>query len=175
MSEDSLLAKSRAAAVTAQERRTDARYPFSATAEAVHLQADTRLNGRISDLSRGGCYVDTINPFPVGADVKIRIVQGSMSFLADGRVTYAASGMGMGLAFTKIEPERMQVLEQWLKELRGESSREATALEEDAVAHNDTAPGNEPKYVLNELILTLIRKRVLSENEGNVLLKRLMH
>jgi hypothetical protein len=74
MSEDSLLAKSRAAAVTAQERRTDARYSFSATAEAVHLQADTRLNGRISDLSRGGCYVDTINPFPVGADVKIRIV-----------------------------------------------------------------------------------------------------
>jgi hypothetical protein len=111
----------------------------------------------------------------LGADVKIRIVKGTTAFLADGRVTYVASGMGMGLAFTKIEPERMQVLEQWLKEARGESSREATALEEDVVVHTDAASGSEPKYVLNELILTLIRKRVLSESEGNVLLKRLMH
>ena len=166
---------SKSAAPAAQERRAEARYSFSASAEAVHLQADTRLNGRISDLSRGGCYVDTINPFPVGADVKIRIVRGNTSFLADSRVTYAASGMGMGLAFTRIEPERLPVLEQWLKELRGESSREATALEEDVAAHTDAASGSEPKYVLNELILTLIRKRVLSESEGNLLLKRLMH
>lgn len=139
------------------------------------MQADTRLNGRISDLSRGGCYVDTINPFPVGADVKIRIVRGNASFVADSRVTYAAPGMGMGLAFTRIEPERMQMLEQWLKESRGESSREATALEEDVEVHADAASGSEPKYVLNELILTLIRKRVLTESEGNLLLKRLMH
>jgi hypothetical protein len=157
---------STSAAPTTQERRANARYPFSASAEAVHLQADTRLNGRVSD---------SINPFPLGADVKIRIVKGNTAFLADGRVTYVASGMGMGLAFTKIEPERMQVLEQWLKEARGESSREATALEEDVVVHTDAASGSEPKYVLNELILTLIRKRVLSESEGNVLLKRLMH
>ena len=78
----------------------------------MHIQADTRLSGRVSDLGRGGCYVDTINAFPVGADVKIRIVKDHASFVAQARVLYASSGIGMGLAFTKIEPERLLVLEE---------------------------------------------------------------
>jgi hypothetical protein len=78
----------------------------------------------------------------------------------------------MGMAFTKIEPERMQVLEEWLKELRGESSPEARALDDDNVERNDAASGNEPKYVLNERIVALIRKRVLTDREGNALLKK---
>lgn len=32
----------------------------------------------------------------------------------------------------------------------------------------------EPKFVLNELIITLMRKRVLSETEGKSLLQKLM-
>lgn len=74
----------------AQERRRMPRYAFSASAEAVHLEADTRLSGRVSDISRGGCYVDTINPFPVGAEVKIRIVRDNLSFVAMARVLYAS-------------------------------------------------------------------------------------
>jgi hypothetical protein len=174
MSEDSKVANDRAANAIAQERRKEPRYPFTASAEAVHLQTDTRLSGRVSDLGLGGCYIDTINSFPVGADLKIRIVKGTTSFLAEGRVLYASSGMGMGMAFTKIEPERMQVLVEWLKELRGESSPEARALDDDNVERNEAALGNEPKYVLNELIVALIRKRVLTDREGNALLKRLM-
>ena len=162
------------AGAEAKEQRNEPRYPVSAIAEVVHLQADTRLNGRVSDLSRGGCYVDTINPFPVGADVKIRITKGNTSFLAQGRVLYAASGMGMGLAFTKIEPERLLVLEEWLRELSGESRPEAKALEDDIVGPVEASVGNESKYVLNELIVTLIRKRVLTESEGNAMLKKLM-
>jgi hypothetical protein len=174
MSKKSQVASNVAAETVAQERRANARYSFSAAAEAVHLQADTRLNGRVSDLSAGGCYIDTINPFPVGADVKIRIVKGNTSFLAQGRVMYAAPGMGMGLQFAKIEPERVQVLEQWLKELRGESSPVATALEEDNVGQIQPHSANESKYVLNELIVALVRKRVLTESEGTALLKKLM-
>jgi hypothetical protein len=97
-------AEKRGAGAAAQERRGYPRYPFSASAEAVHIQADTRLSGRVSDLGRGGCYVDTINPFPVGADVKIRIVKDNASFVPPAQVVYASSGMGMGLAFTKIDP-----------------------------------------------------------------------
>jgi hypothetical protein len=174
MSENSRVAISSAGGVAAQERRQHPRYPFSASAEAVHLQADTRLNGRVSDVGRGGCYIDTINPFPVGADVKLRVMKGETSFVAQGRVLYAAPGMGMGLAFTKIEPERIHVLEQWLRELRAESSPEARALEEDNTGQLLPRSANESKYVLNELIVALVRKRVLTEGEGRALLKKLM-
>ena len=95
----------------AQERRKTPRYAFSASAEAVHISANTRLNGRVSDISRGGCYVDTISPFPVGADVKIRIVRDNQSFVATGTVLYATVGFGMGMVFGKVEPEKQAVLD----------------------------------------------------------------
>jgi PilZ domain len=162
------------AGLDGKERRRHPRYPFSASADLVHMQADTRLSGRVSDLSQGGCYLDTISSFPVGADVKIRIVKDSSSFAADGRVLYGKPGMGMGLAFTKIEPERMLVLEGWLRELNGESPQQAKTSDGDVVEPAEAGSNSEAKYVLNELIVALIRKRVLTEAEGNALLRKLM-
>ena len=139
------------------------------------MQVDTRLNGRISDLGLGGCYVDTINPFPVGAEVKIRISKDNSSFVARGRVVYATGGMGMALMFTKIEPERLPVLEKWLAELRGEISPEAEALERDGPEHVEESVNGEHRYVLNELIIALMRKRVLTDAEGKAMLQKLLH
>jgi hypothetical protein len=139
------------------------------------LQADTRLSGRISDVGRGGCYVNTINPFPVAADVKLRIHKDNASFVAQGRVVYASGGMGMALMFTKIEPERLQVLERWLAELRGEISPEAEALEQDALEPVEASANGEQRYVLNELIIALMRKRVLTDTEGKAMLQKLLH
>jgi hypothetical protein len=167
--------ESNSAGVAPQEQRGSPRYAFSAAAEVVDLQADTRLNGRISDVSRGGCYVDTINPFPVGAEVKIRINKDNASFVAQGRVVYATGGMGMALMFTKIEPERLQVLERWLAELRGEISPEAEALERDRPEPLEESGNGEQRYVLNELIIALMRKRVLTDAEGKAMLQKLLH
>ena len=159
----------------AQERRKHPRYPFSASAEVLHIQANTRLSGRVSDLGRGGCYVDTINTFPVGADVKVRIVKDHASFLAQARVLYATTGMGMGLAFTKIEPERLHVLEDWLRELSGESAPPAKAMDDDDLeAPASASSEHEQRNVLTELIVMLIRKQVFTDAEGKALLKRLL-
>jgi hypothetical protein len=166
--------ESRAAGVTPQERRINPRYAFSASAEAVHLEADTRLNGRVSDLSRGGCYVDTLNPFPLGANVKVRILKDNMSFVAEAKVLYSADGMGMGLGFTKIEPERLLVLERWLAELSGELRRAAAVLEDEVPIQSAESEKVEQKYVLNELIIALMRKKVLTDAEGKAMLKKLM-
>jgi hypothetical protein len=160
---------------TAQERRAVPRYPFSASAEAVHLQADTRLSGRVSDLSKGGCYVDTISPFPMGAEVKIRIVQNDQSFVALGQVLYSSVGFGMGISFTKIEAKKQVVLDGWLAELSGETPRELRALHDDLAMRGEVAArGSETQFVLNELIVTLMRKGALTEVEGKAMLKKLV-
>jgi hypothetical protein len=163
------------AGVAPQEQRSSPRFAFSTAAEAVHLQTDTRLNGRISDLGRGGCYVDTINPFPVSTDVRIRINKDNSSFVARARVVYSSGGMGMGLMFTKIEPERLQVLEKWLAELRGDASPEAEALEQNQPELIEGRANGEQSYVLNELIIALMRKRVLTDAEGKAMLQKLLH
>jgi hypothetical protein len=48
------------------ERRREPRVPFSAAAEILDEQDNSRTPTRIRDLSLGGCYVEMPNPFPAG-------------------------------------------------------------------------------------------------------------
>ena len=93
------------------------RFPLIASAEVLEVPTETKLNARTSDLSRGGCYLDTMNPFPVGTDVRVQIVHGDITFEAVGKVIHAQTNMGMGIAFLQIDPKSQAILEQWLQEL----------------------------------------------------------
>jgi hypothetical protein len=163
-----------AAGVASKERRRDPRYSVSAMAEAVDLQSDTRISGRVSDIALGGCYLEVMSPFAVGAAVKVRITQGDKSFAAKAKVLYSAGGMGMGLVFTEMEPSQRPVLERWVAELSGELAPEPKAPKEQQENRSDASPHDEQRYVLNELIIALIRKRILTDEEGKTLLKKLM-
>jgi hypothetical protein len=162
-----------------EDRRTHPRYAFTAAAEALDSQHRTRMNARTSDLGKGGCYVDTFSPFPLNTGVRIRITRDKAAFMADAKVVSSKVGMGMGLQFTSIEPQQMGVLEKWIGELSGTAPLEPagmTMLDE----HGQTASknGHAPKeagYVLNELLLALMRKGVLTEEEGKTMLLRLLH
>jgi len=163
--------------VSSVERRNHPRYPFIATAEVVEIGSGARIQGRISDLGRGGCYIDSMSPLGVSSEVKIRIVDKSRTFVAQGKVVFATPGMGMGLMFTTIEPEQLLVLERWLAELSGEARPEPLVVEDEGLspqAAADKAPNQEQNYVLNELIIALMRKNVLSDAEGKALLQKLL-
>ena len=55
-----------------KERRVP-RYPFYAGAEITETKSETKMSARTSELSRHGCYIDMLNPFPLGMSVKVRI------------------------------------------------------------------------------------------------------
>ena len=162
------------AGVAAKERRRHPRYGISAMAETVDLQSDTRVSGRISDIGIGGCYVEVMSPFAVGAAVKVTITKDGKSFAAKGRVLYAAGGIGMGLIFTEIEASQQPVLDRWIAELSGEAAPEPKAEQPEPQVRSEASAIYEQRYVLNELIITLIRKRVLTDAEGKTLLQKLM-
>jgi hypothetical protein len=170
-------------ALAPEDRRLHARYHFCAAAEALDAQHRTRMNARTSDIGKGGCYIDTYSPFPLKTGVKLRITREKTSFLAEAKVVYSKIGMGMGLQFTAIEPQQMGVLEKWIGELSGTAPMEHTGmtiLDEHGVraSHNGNGNGSAPKesgYVLNELLLALMRKGVLTEEEGKTMLLRLLH
>ncbi|MBI3670624.1 MAG: PilZ domain-containing protein [Acidobacteria bacterium] len=152
----------------AQERRSHARYPFSAAAEVIELQTEARILGRTSDLGVGGCYVDTINPLPVGTAVKLLLTHGNTRFESQAAVIYAHVGMGMGLAFTEVLPEGLEVLRGWLAELTSGSAGLPSAPAQPVVAQ--ASQPNE-RRVLKELIGLLVAKKLLTENEGATLLR----
>src|ERR1700737_782191 len=100
-----------------RETRSCPRYPFSSAVEAIDGQASIRIRGRLSDISRNGCYVDTICPFAAKAVITLVITKDDQSFKTEAKVVYSQIGMGMGLLFTKADPEQLLLLGTWLAEL----------------------------------------------------------
>lgn len=98
-------------------RRSVRRCPLVASAEVTELGAGTKLSVRTSELSLGGCYIDTLNPFPEGTLIQLRILRDNGVFETKAKVVYSDRGFGMGLAFTEMGPNQRSILEGWLAEL----------------------------------------------------------
>jgi hypothetical protein len=105
------------------ERRRVPRYTFIASAELIEEEADVRIATRVSELSLYGCYLDMMNPFPVGTLVLVKISAGENYFQAKAKIVYAQTNMGAGLAFLEVESEHQQVLERWLDEAKRDSRK----------------------------------------------------
>ncbi len=160
-----------------RERRTSPRYAFTATCDATEPKSGAKIVGRTSDLGRGGCYIDTIGPFPPGTNLVVRINRDNQTLRMAGKVIFAQPGMGMGLAFSENPADQKAILDQWIAELSGEPvAQPVTDSGASAGSRPATAPGaeNSSFYVVNELILLLLQKGVLTEQEGKALLQKLL-
>src|ERR1700730_3856830 len=93
------------------------RCPFVASVEVTELRSGTRLSARTSEVGLGGCYVDALNPFAAGTQVRLRILRDQGAFEAAAKVVYSDPSFGMGLSFVKIAPEQRLILENWLEEI----------------------------------------------------------
>jgi hypothetical protein len=99
------------------DRRNAPRYALILAAEVVELTSSAVLNARSSDVSRTGCYVDTLNPIPVGSQVKVKLRRGDSFFETPARVVYVCPGLGMGLHWgANPAPDKLAILDRWLME-----------------------------------------------------------
>jgi len=97
------------------DRRNAPRYPLILVAEVVETMSGARSAARTSDVSRTGCYLDTLSPLPRGTQVTVKLQNGSETFESDGVVKYTSPGLGMGVAFTEgLPPFKVMMLERWL-------------------------------------------------------------
>jgi len=99
------------------KKRAVRRCPLVATTEVTELSSGTLLSGRSSELGLGGCYVDSLNPFPEGTLVGLKILRDQGVFETKARVVYCDPRFGMGLAFTDMAPDQRSLLEAWLTEI----------------------------------------------------------
>ena len=65
-----------------------------------------------SDISEGGIFVQTMNPLPVGKQVrlKIRFEADPTLYLAVGLVRHSLSSVGMGIEFTHVHPKAKRLI-----------------------------------------------------------------
>ena len=155
------------------ERRRHTRYPLTVTVEAVEGKSQTRIHGRTGDLSRGGCYVDTISSFPTGSVVKMRLTKDTRSFEAQAEVVYSLVGMGMGVKFTSRDPQQLLTLEKWVGELSGKLLPESELPHPLDQSCSPAGPGIMEYRVLNDLITELTVQGVLSPQKSKAMLQKL--
>jgi len=104
-------------------RRTNPRFSFFADGE-VTLRDGTRVLTQLSELSSRGCYIDTLEPIPIGTNFRLSISDGMSTCELHGKVIYIHSGgglgiFGMGVVFGEMGAEQHSAIEAWLRELAG--------------------------------------------------------
>jgi hypothetical protein len=53
----------------------------------------------LSDISRGGCYIETDNPLPIGVDAQLRLTIGDILLDIGARAVSITPTVGMGMEF----------------------------------------------------------------------------
>jgi hypothetical protein len=147
----------------AGERRVSERQLFPVTAEIFEDIAGSRMIARIADISSGGCYVDTINPFPVKTAVRVKICRDGAEFTASGTVRNCQPGLGMGVAFTTMEESSRALLRKWTG---GPESQGASSL----VSEPQKEPFRDEELLARRLVELLRDKGILTDGDLSVLL-----
>lgn len=97
------------------DRRDSPRFALTLVAIVTELATSNVMNARSSDVSHSGCYVDTLQPLPPGAQVKILLRSGDEIFETQAKVVYMCPGLGMGVNWGLSLPEKtVAILDRWL-------------------------------------------------------------
>jgi len=100
---------------TMQNRRNSDRVALILVVEVTEVASGTRLSARTSDVSRTGCYIDTLNPTPTGTVVRVKLTHESEELDLLARIVYVSPRLGMGVRFDEsITPAQLAVLDRWL-------------------------------------------------------------
>jgi hypothetical protein len=159
----------------AEDMRQHFRYPISASAVVIDTstQAKARLAARASDLGMNGCYLDAMNPFPVGTPILVRLSTEAHGFACEARVAYALPRMGMGLMFTRVSPDQAAALSAWIAELRGNAYSTDSATDEIVANFSKRENSGDADGAFVELVTLLRRKGVITDSEADGLRRKL--
>ncbi|MFZ1159882.1 MAG: PilZ domain-containing protein [Candidatus Sulfotelmatobacter sp.] len=104
-----------------QERRGSPRIKVRAPVELHTEESTSPIRGATTDLSLGGCYIDTFFPFAFGTTIELKL-QLDDTLLVLGAVVTCDPQVGNGIKFTRMLPEDIEALEAFLKSKEKEQS-----------------------------------------------------
>jgi len=160
------------------EKRRHPRFPFSTGGEAFDPQANVRVTGRLSDISRSGCYMDTISPFAINAAIILTVTREGRTFKTKAKMVYSLNGMGMGMMSTTMERDQALVLDGWLAELGGlihlaPNTATLDAAVPEALVEAAPVVDQELRDIVRERIVVLSRKSIVGHGEAMAMMRKL--
>jgi len=100
-------------------QRAEPRYSLLAVAELVETASTMCIVGRIREISRKGCYVNTPSTLPIATIFKVFISGDDRTFMTSGKVIYLHEGIGMGIVFVDTAADQTEILNDWLADTAG--------------------------------------------------------
>jgi hypothetical protein len=97
------------------QKRSVPRYPFAARVTVLEPISGLELTGRTSDISLKGCFVESVDQFPLNSIVQVRIEVASESFETWARVAHVHAALGTGIGFFQISPDQQLILQTWVE------------------------------------------------------------
>ncbi|HYM79421.1 MAG TPA: PilZ domain-containing protein [Candidatus Dormibacteraeota bacterium] len=96
------------------ERRNNPRFKIGVPVE-IHTEGSAApLHCATSDLSLGGCYIESMYPFPVGTCLELKL-EASETLLISARVVTCDPQFGNGIQFLRMLPEDRTTLARFLE------------------------------------------------------------
>ena len=90
-------------------------------AEIRYICNSPELTARISDISVGGLFVDTVNPLDLGAEVKFKLLlpgaEGEREIEGEGKVTWRQETVGMGIQYTRMRRDDWEAIRAYISSL----------------------------------------------------------
>ena len=109
------------------ERRTEKRWEVCL--EAIWEGESGRYNVRVTDLSEGGCYIDTLSQASVGEVVNFKVLlPGDEWLYLKGEVAHRTPPLGFGVRFVELTESDLARLRTLISDLQRPHDRVTAIL-----------------------------------------------
>jgi hypothetical protein len=130
------------------DRRRFPRYPCTGDAEI--LQGGSSWgSGVVSDISLGGCYIETTHPLSVGAEVQLRLTIAGVFLDICANVVSSDPMYGMGMNFVVVPIEQWNKLPLIIEEVAAAGS--STVAKQQGTSHEEAQSHMQSALQLLEL------------------------
>jgi len=109
-----------------QNRRESSRLKIRVPIEIEIDGGSGPIRGATADLSAGGCYVETMFPFPLGTTLGLKL-RLENTLLVAARVVTCDPQVGNGIRFERMLPEDFEELRKYLEAQEQDESKQGGA------------------------------------------------
>jgi len=146
------------------EHRRFPRYSCRGTAEILQSGRHSG-KGTVSKISRGGCYVETAQPLPLGTEVQLRLTVANTGLFIGAKVV-CTDVVGMGMEFRVVPPEQGNKLAQIVEKITVPDGSPAVLQSE------GTQPNTATFRITRETAPNILAKIVERINQKGVLTRQ---
>ena len=148
------------------ERRSFTRHPCNGSCE-IFAKGERCGWGSVTDISRGGCYIEIPHPLPIGSEVQLRLNFGGLDFDVAAKVATSYPLVGMGMVFLPIPEAEQNKLTAILARVAGTTASPITPQLDTPLKTTQAmriTPEQAPR-ILAEIVKHINTKGVLTRQE----------